>query len=220
MTSPRLLALLATPALLFAGCEGVECDAMAVASVNLTVLAADGGAIDADGLVVQYTVDGGDLQDCEPMTDDGFVCGWEQSGEFAIFAEAPGYEPGEAAVTVEADECHPIGEVLEIRLDPITAFEEPRAYEHVLYTGQDCDDAMAAGMNCAQWVSFCPDGSAEIVLTDIINPGTYELDLDGLDASFPGGDAPPAMRFDWDGDDLVDEATNNVWTETDAPPCN
>ena len=217
MTPARLL-VLAAVALLLGGCEPLACDAMAVASVNVTLLDEQGEAFAPDEAVVQFEHDGADPVDCERF-DDQWVCGWEVSGEVLVLVSVPGYEGATASAEVEHDGCHPIAEQLEIQLDRRPSFATPRAFEHVLYTGQDCDDAMAAGVNCAQWVAFCPDGSAEIVVTDIIDPGTYVLDADGLDASFPGGDAPPTMRFDWDGDDLVHAASGDVWSEADAPDC-
>ncbi len=55
---------------------------------------------------------------CEPLAQGGFVCGYEYDGFIDLWAEAPGFESGYAAVEVGADECHVITEEYTFVLDP------------------------------------------------------------------------------------------------------
>jgi hypothetical protein len=212
------LSALATTAVLLSGCPPVVCTEIAFAALTVSIQDTAGSPIDSSLLEVTFTVDGGGSTPCDDV-GDGWVCGWETSGDLVVTARADGYEDAEATVTIARGECHVEGQTLTLTLDAAEAFETSRGFEHVLFEGTDCDDALANGVNCAMWLSFCPDGSAEIILTDIVNPGTYTLDTDGIDTSWEAGDAPAQMRFDWQGDDLVEETSGLVWTETDALPC-
>lgn len=130
-TTSFALATLAVAGL--SGCyePPIACDDMAVSSVQVVLAGPDGEALfDAS---VQYSVNGGELLDCEQLDWDdalvapsAFICGWEQAGDITIFAEADGYEPTETTVFVEADECHVITENLEIELDYVLCTEEVR----------------------------------------------------------------------------------------------
>ena len=73
-----------------AGCpvEEEACTDIAMASVTVKVSTADGEA--PDELVVEYSVDGGAAEPCEPGGDT-FTCGWEHAGLFSITATADGY---------------------------------------------------------------------------------------------------------------------------------
>lgn len=95
------------------GCQilPVECDLMAIASVSLTVVDESGAPV--PGAVATWSVDGGEFQDCDAMSDSGFACGWEVAGEFTLRVDAPGYEAWEGSAVVEADQCHVIPEVVE-----------------------------------------------------------------------------------------------------------
>jgi hypothetical protein len=107
----RLLAV----ALFAVACEaGSGCTTEAVGSVNVTVTAE--GA-DVSGAAVTYTVDGGEVADCEPMGMDAmWVCGWEIEGTFEVTVQLDGFPIATETVTVESDTCHVIGESLTIAL--------------------------------------------------------------------------------------------------------
>lgn len=120
----RFIALIA----LVAGCpaaipDDIDCTAEARASVQITVVDTFGGKIPNAELT--FRVDGGDAQPCEQLGGAGeFVCGWEQAGDITVTATAEGYFVQEAAVRVNADECHVITEQLTVTLDEIICTDE------------------------------------------------------------------------------------------------
>lgn len=112
-------ALLAFPILSFAcipviGDGGIDCDAMAVASVMVRVASADGTEIiGADVSIVGEEA-------CE--SHDGgstFVCGWERSGDLTIRADAIGYSEAEQDVFVPQGQCHVETQQIVITLDEV-----------------------------------------------------------------------------------------------------
>jgi hypothetical protein len=57
--------------------------------------------------------------------------------------------------------------------------EKSVRYVHSLAaTPADCDTLMASGINCDQVVEFCANGDAWLLVTDIVNKGTFTY-LDG-----------------------------------------
>ncbi len=115
MSVPRAVALLCVAGLV--GCDGdeVACTLEARSSVTVTVVDEVGTAIPDP--TVTYAVDGGAEQACEAM-NGVFVCGYEVEGFFEITADAEGFAPETATVTVESDACHVIGQQVEITLRP------------------------------------------------------------------------------------------------------
>ena len=113
-------------ALLLTACdEPIACDAMARASITLDVVDESGTAI--EDATATFTLDGGDIQDCDDMGSGSFVCAWEQTGDFEITVDAWGYDPTIIQQTITADECHVQGEAIEAVLMPeaCTATEVP-----------------------------------------------------------------------------------------------
>jgi hypothetical protein len=212
------LAVLAASILTLTGCPEPACDTMAALSILVTVV--DEGGLDIDDATVTYAPEGEAAQDCEG-NPDGYACGWEVSGDIEIVVVADGYLTHTETVTVEEDTCHVIQETLDVVLeeDDVGVFGEDRVYVHDVYdTQQECDEAMDLGLNCYQIVEFCDDGEAAIMLTDIINPGTYTLAPNEVTASFPGGDAPDTMIFSLTGDDLATDSTYWLeWYRSDDP---
>jgi hypothetical protein len=79
-------------------------------------------------------------------------------------------------------------------------------------------------LNCAPTVHFCDDGRAEILVTDILNAGTWVASGDGIVASFPVADVPETIRFALagDGEQAVDDWLAWEWLRVAAPafsPC-
>jgi hypothetical protein len=73
---------------------------------------------------------------------------------------------------------------------------------------------MRFGVNCSQEVTLEPNGQATIVVTDILNEGTYVIDGDKLTiTSDSPGDAAPTMRFTLAANrkSMTDEQ-GQVWT--------
>jgi hypothetical protein len=125
----RSFAVLSALALALAACdtkdsadsgEPLACTQIAVTSVNLTVLDAAGAPLAAApaGFFARFSIDGGAAQPCESWsTAESFACGIEQEGSFLVQIGVDEVVHDEATVVVEADECHVIGEALELQLD-------------------------------------------------------------------------------------------------------
>lgn len=96
-------------------------------------------------------------------------------------------------------------------------FSENRSYTHYLFiTEKACLDAQQGDFffNCTQSVDLKSDGSATVILTDIINSGTYEITDNVLVITLNGAsDAPPKMTFiiDRTGRNLIREGTTTIW---------
>lgn len=103
-------------------------------------------------------------------------------------------------------------------------FPETRVYAHALFpTVEACAIAQQQGfINCEQWATFCANGRAEVVVTDIINPATYRVDNGIVTVRLAGpGDAPETMRFrvSADGNTLTDVGGTRTWNRRpDAEP--
>lgn len=125
----RSFAVLSALALALAACdtkdsadsgEPLACTQIAVTSVNLTVLDAAGAPLAAApaGFFARFSIDGGAAQPCDSWsTADAFACGIEQEGRFLVEIGVDEVVHDEAEVVVEADECHVIGEAVELQLD-------------------------------------------------------------------------------------------------------
>ena len=106
------------PTLALVACDPatVDCDTLAVASVNLIIT---DGTDPVDDATVQYSLAGEAPVDCESISAaNEWVCGWEVSGDLTITVDAPGFSPYTETVTVGSDACHVISESLDVVLDP------------------------------------------------------------------------------------------------------
>ncbi len=106
--------------LLAAGCGSeLMCTTIAAVSVSVTVTNTEGDAL-ADASVT-YSVDGDEPVVCDALggTEAMFLCGYEVEGTLTIEVTADGYEPFEGEVVVGADECHVLGEALDVELEPV-----------------------------------------------------------------------------------------------------
>jgi hypothetical protein len=126
--SRALLALAPLSLLVLGGCppsdpddtgsddSGIACDEMAYSSIQLTIAAVDG--LDMADVVANYSASGGAAVDCETFDPGEFVCGWEVQGPIAVHVEAPGFEPHDETIVIEADECHVITAEMVVTLEP------------------------------------------------------------------------------------------------------
>jgi hypothetical protein len=97
-------------------------------------------------------------------------------------------------------------------------FDEERTYEHALFESPEaCEAAQPPDffINCSQWMDFHPDGRVTVVLSDIINPGTYRIRDVRVTLTMEGSPELPnriELLLSADESTLVEEATGRVWT--------
>ena len=97
------------------GGNNVDCDAMAVASVQVEVVDDQGDPVpDATG---SFTTQAGLSGDCESLSGE-LVCGWEVGGTMDITIRADGFVDAEEQVDIEEGECHVVTEFLTVALVP------------------------------------------------------------------------------------------------------
>ena len=194
------------------GCvDTTTCTTIAVASVNVQTIEPNGDTV--VGATVTYRVDDGNAQSCETSPDGGYVCGWEQGGTITVAASKPGYEAAEQTVTVRLDEdgCHVQGQSVTLSLPQSPHFADVRVYAHAWYaTQQECDQAIRNGINCYQVLELCPDGMATLMLTDILNIGSYQRSGNAIETTWPTpGDTPDSVDFTHDA--VNDTLTDQLW---------
>jgi hypothetical protein len=97
---------------------------------------------------------------------------------------------------------------------PTTTFAEERVYVNEIFaTPEECMDAQQEGANCTRIVQFCPDGSAAVMVTDIVISGSYEIDGASIAASWRSGDVPSMMLFTQTSDtEILDDSFGLTWT--------
>ena len=101
-------------------------------------------------------------------------------------------------------------------LSQSSTFAEGRAYYVQLIEDEyNCEHSWELfNMNCYQTAEFCPDGSAEMMVTDIINSGTYVIDGQVLTFTRSGpGDVAETVVVDLISDtEIHDRASDVIWT--------
>ncbi len=109
-------------ALLMAGCpdDDTNCTTIAAVSVSVTVIDADGLAVDA---LVSYEANGEAAVGCDHHADV-YLCGYEVAGDIEIHVEAEGYQDHDEIVTVTEDVCHVNGRSIEVVLQPLDCTDE------------------------------------------------------------------------------------------------
>tara|TARA_B100001093_G_scaffold425910_1_gene419584 strand:+ start:335 stop:700 length:366 start_codon:yes stop_codon:yes gene_type:complete len=85
-------------------------------SVYVTFYNETGGVV--DNAEPSVSVDGGSAIACEEDSIGGHYCGEELEGEVTVSLVVDGYELVEETVTVEANDCHVITEIVDITLVP------------------------------------------------------------------------------------------------------
>lgn len=111
----RFAPLLALAGFVLSGCPdaGTGCDTSLKASITLTARTIDGEVI--EGATGTWEAASGESGDCEALADS-LACGWEVEGEITVTVTAEGFEEITETVVVEADECHVVGEQLDVTL--------------------------------------------------------------------------------------------------------
>jgi len=93
--------------------------------------------------------------------------------------------------------------------------DEHTYYEQVLAPGNEC---ITDGIfNCTADLYLCSDGSAFLLLTDIVNDGSYTEGEDSLETQWGFGDAPERINFAKQADfSLIDDAVGLTWNKVDS----
>lgn len=73
--------------------------------------------------------------------------------------------------------------------------------------------------NCVPSVHLCADGTADMLVTDILNSGTYVDNGDTIETMWGAGDVPDTIVFTVspDGTVLTDDWNQWEWTLNPAP---
>lgn len=158
----------------------VDCDAMAYASVSVTVL--DEAGAPATDAIVQAAVNGGEAFDCDPVGDGEFVCGWEIAGEFEITASADGQTEVSTRTVVTGDACHVMSETVTLSLAVVGGLEAPEVW--VFDDGIEADCGVG---DCLSVMTLCPSGFVSWMDYDMGWEGQYTLNGDDILVSLDGG---------------------------------
>jgi hypothetical protein len=96
-------------------------------------------------------------------------------------------------------------------------FQAHTEFKRALFaTDKACEDAMRHfGVNCFQEISLEPDGSASVIVTDILNVGTYTIDDGSLTVTLESLDGDPGTKLHFtlraDRRTMTDDQ-KNVWS--------
>jgi hypothetical protein len=112
----------------------IDCDAMAVVSVVVTVASSDERPL--DGLEVRYTATGQPTEVCEKQ-GGSWLCGWELDGEVLIEASADCYGEVSETVVVPMGLCHPESQDLQLLMDPVDCTQEELLGIYVTVSNED-----------------------------------------------------------------------------------
>lgn len=126
-------------------------------------------------------------------------------------------EPPSTTVTLPSQ---PVPPSPTVKPEPTKAFAEPRSYRYSYFASEaECEAQQPTDfhVNCDAVLQLCPDGGSMLMVTDIANPGTYEL-IDGvLHTTWPGGDVPSVVTFALgDNDALSDNVWKGTWRRSEA----
>ncbi len=93
-------------------------------------------------------------------------------------------------------------------------FDEYRLYRHDLFaTPEECEAAQPPDffVNCSQDAAFFTDGTVELMVTDIINGGTYGI-VDGVvRLEFDASEVGRSWEFEMADDSTLIDEYGNEW---------
>lgn len=200
----------------------VVCDTSAAVSLSITVKTSAGAPIEgASGTWTSST--GSGL--CESISG-ALQCGHEVGGDLSVVVSAPGYVSKTVEAKIAHGECHVVGQQLDVALEvaPKATFDEDRRYVHAFFASQaECDAAQGSGriMNCCAQATFRANGQAELIVTDIMNAGTYVRGADTIvfTRTTPG-DVPAKVTFAIGTDGaLTDDMASERWVRPATDGC-
>jgi hypothetical protein len=194
------------------------CDTSAALSVSLAVTDASGAALPS--ATARWTAATGS-DDCQRSGAE-LLCGWEVAGTMTIVVSAPGHATKTVQVAVPQGECHVVPQHQTVALER-SWFEEERRYVQTYFaTQEECTAAQPEGffVNCCAWVLFGVDGRAEILVTDILNAGSYRLESGAIVFTRESpGDVPDTLRFTVGEDGAITDANGGTWRRQLSAGC-
>jgi hypothetical protein len=99
----------------------IVCLAVVTPSAIVSVIDTEGETIEDPTIQVRIE---GEIEDCEIMTTNEYMCGSDIPGEMTILVDAEGYDAQEIDIDVSESECGVISEELEVTLEPVTCTEQ------------------------------------------------------------------------------------------------
>src|SRR5688572_10671596 len=92
--------------------------------------------------------------------------------------------------------------------------DKERQYTRSLFaTQKECEEAQKMGINCFQSVEFFPDGKVLLMVTDIMNIGTYQIQGQKALLEMQAGEVPRRISYSiaTDYKSLTLDANGTVW---------
>lgn len=91
-----------------------------------------------------------------------------------------------------------------------------KEYVFALVSSQEeCDNYMTSGVNCTQAVKFLDDRKVEVIITDIVNQGTYAVIGNTITITINKGDAENPVIFNANDDftelTRTSDGSNDIW---------
>jgi hypothetical protein len=156
---------------------------------SLTVSVVDEAGAPIEGATGTYSIDGGVEANCDEGAAGMLTCGWEVAGDMTVTVSAKYHETQTFTERIEADECHVLGEEIEVTLLSVDCTAEVVPSIEVTVTDSQGVDITAADVMwnmaaeddlpepCTQqggnvWV--CGEEVAGELVVEIDNAGPYE----------------------------------------------
>jgi hypothetical protein len=150
----------------------LACTDLLAYSVSVQVAATDGP--EPEGTTVVFHAEDGVEVPCERFNPGEWACGAEVAGELTVTVSAPGYLTFEQVVTVEADECHVIGESLDVVLEPdgLVCTDEVRPSVEVEVVGSGGEALEAVS------VTYAPEGGDDAAPCVDVGGGLWQCGME------------------------------------------
>ena len=82
-------------------------------------------------------------------------------------------------------------------------------------SAESCSVLLSNGVNCAQSITFSSANVATVIVTDIVNAGTYSIDGNIITVTLPNSDSENPMIFyaNTEGTELIriSDGSNDIW---------
>mgnify|MGYP001568217050 FL=1 len=82
-------------------------------------------------------------------------------------------------------------------------------------SAESCGVLLSNGVNCAQSVAFSSTNVATVIVTDIVNAGTYSVDGNIITVTLPNSDSENPMIFNANTEVTelirISDGSNDIW---------